>query len=480
MRILSAVGLMFLGANLVFAANINDQRDKNFDKEKVIQTIRAKTRAIDKIKSFKKVQVDVTDKSTEGGIIVGYYDKNDLKKIVSKIYGEMGRMTEEYYFDDGSLIFVTAHDYHYKLPIDEPNDDGRAVGEVKWVSEDRFYFENNKLIKWVDGSGKVIHAKSSDYQDRESLLIKDAEDFRKRIEAHPNSLTFLRNKGFLFRNSNLVFAANIDSLANKDKRSFTQLNDDGLTYEQDKDKKPNFVLADLEGDNKDEVIIVMQMHSTDGNDYPRTFAYVWTIDKNGDLKHMLQTIPLNEFAGVSVDDNEAHDKVLEVMDLNNDGKQEVAIWSSGGFHYHTLCIIGMRDGMVVPIFWNGSRCPIEYEPSKNKNIISIGREDWPKHLFADGTYLEEVWEWNGKEFVYKRNKSTSPRITEDEDMEKCWKLILNGQNMGDVTEPSGMQIKNEEEKKEWEYRFKFSQTGLWRGNGTMDFKKIWEEAIKLQ
>ena len=285
--------------------------------------------------------------------------------------------------------------------------------------------------------------------------------------------------GLMFLDCNLLFAAKTETPDNINKETFTQPNEDGLTYAPDKDKKFTVINADMNGDKKDEEVIIMQMHSTDGNDYPRTFAYVYTTDGKGDLKDRLQTIPLNEFSGISVDDNEAHNKFLDVMDLNNDGKQEVAIWSSGGRHYQTLFIIGMRNGRVIPIFDNGSRGPIEYEPSKNKSIIRIGREDWPKHSFADGTYLEEIWEWNGKEFVYNKKKSTSSRLTEDEDIDIYWKMVLNGQDLGDGTRTPGMQIKNEEEKKEWEHRFKYGETGMWQG-GTMDLKKVWEDAIKLQ
>ncbi|MCX5656773.1 MAG: hypothetical protein NTZ48_00845 [Candidatus Omnitrophica bacterium] len=268
------------------------------------------------------------------------------------------------------------------------------------------------------------------------------------------------------------------------KKLFTQPYEDGLVYVPDEGVDPAIVYADMDGDKIDEIIFAYQMHSiSDGKDdngpFPRSFAYVWRADKNKNPAKMEQIIPLNELLGVSVDDNEAHDKTMEVVDLNNDGKEEVAIWSSGGFHYDTMFIIGMRDGMVVPIFYNGSRCPIKYEPSKNKNIISVGREDWPEHSFVDGTYLEEIWEWNGEEFVYNKDKSTSPLVTEDEDIDKYWKRVLNGQDFGEGLKTSGMKFEKEEEKNEWEYQFKYGQTGMLQGE-TMDLKKIWEEAIKIQ
>ena len=42
-----------------------------------------------------------------------------------------------------------------------------------------------------------------------------------------------------------------------------------------------------------------------------------------------------------------------------------------------------------------------------------------------------------------------------------------------------MQFKKDKEGKQWEYNFKYAQTGMPQGE-TMSFKKVWDEAIKLQ
>jgi len=177
---------------------------------------------------------------------------------------------------------------------------------------------------------------------------------------------------------------------------------DGYTYKQVDDEKPEVVYADLDGDKKDEAIVVVQMYSTDGNDYPRSFAYIYKTDENKKLTNVLRAMPLNELSGVSVDDNEAHDKIIEVMDLNNDGKKEVALWSTGGMHYHSLIIVGM----VVSLFNGGSENQIKYEPRKNKNIIIAGDIDNSDGSGNTHIWREDIWEWNGKEFVHSKEKSS--------------------------------------------------------------------------
>ena len=236
------------------------------------------------------------------------------------------------------------------------------------------------------------------------------------------------------------------------------INHDQGAYAPRENVEPMFVSVDMDGDKKDEAVMASQMYSTDGNESPQSFAAVLTIGEDGKTKDVLKAIPLNELLGVSVDDE--HKRIIEVMDLNDDGKKEVAIWSTGGFHYHSLIIVGMRDGKVVTLFKNGSRCPVEYDPAEDKNVISVGREDWPEHSCADGTYLEEIWIWDGKEFLYDKAKSTSPCLGEDEDIDKYWKQIKKGTDYGENGK-TGLQFKTEEEEKAWEYSFKHANRGVW-------------------
>jgi hypothetical protein len=183
--------------------------------------------------------------------------------------------------------------------------------------------------------------------------------------------------------------------------SFTQRYKDGMVYVPDKDTKPVVIYADMDGDKKNEIIIAMQMLPVNGRGYYRTFAYVYRASGKGNPKVLLKAIPLGETLGACVDDD--HEKVIETVDLSNDGKKAVALWSTSGTHYHGLIIIGMRSGKIVTLFSGGSDNQITYEPSKNKHMISAGEIEWSERSSNIETWREEIWKWNGKEFTYIGN-----------------------------------------------------------------------------
>ena len=249
-----------------------------------------------------------------------------------------------------------------------------------------------------------------------------------------------------FQSPQLLFAQNT--------APFIQPCHDGYTYAPDKNTKPVVAYADMDGDKKDEAIVAMQMYSTDGNDYPRSFAYVYKTDKDGNPKDMLQTISLNELLGVSIDAKNKN--IIEVIDLNNDGKKQVAIWTIGGLHYHSVVIVGMRDGKIATLFNNGSSGQVEYE--QNKNTIRIERINLndPECAWNNMKFLLEVWEWNGKEFEYNNGKSTSPLVSENEENNKMFQWV----SKVDFSNTNYDWIEDEKKSEDWEYKFKRMNMGL--------------------
>jgi hypothetical protein len=71
-----------------------------------------------------------------------------LRKLVAKVYGEIGQAREEYYFWDDRLFFVL----RVKLRYDKP------FGKVVSKPEERFYFADDALIRWLDPRKKEVSA----------------------------------------------------------------------------------------------------------------------------------------------------------------------------------------------------------------------------------------------------------------------------------------------------------------------------------
>lgn len=113
--------------------------------EKEVKTIRSCYDAVEKgLGRCKKVKRGLPDESAEGGELTGYFSDQSLRKLAAKFYGESGQALEEYYFWDGRLFFVLRVESRYDKPLS---------GKVKSKSEERFYFANGVLIRWLD-SGK--------------------------------------------------------------------------------------------------------------------------------------------------------------------------------------------------------------------------------------------------------------------------------------------------------------------------------------
>jgi len=77
----------------------------------------------------------------------------------------MGKAVEEYYLWNGQLIFVFRTDHNYDKPMS---------GKVINKTESRFYFKDDKLIKWLGGDGKEVASDSSEFAVKQTDYLKIA------------------------------------------------------------------------------------------------------------------------------------------------------------------------------------------------------------------------------------------------------------------------------------------------------------------
>ena len=133
-------------------------------------------------------EVDLNN-STEGGNATYYFEGGELRKLISKNYGETGKNIKEYYLDKNKLIFVYETAYNYNRPIyfdsakmKELNDTETFDITKSEILEDRSYFEN----------GILIH--QSNNQDCGSPFAQSyLREEQKRIKQELKSLTNLVN-----------------------------------------------------------------------------------------------------------------------------------------------------------------------------------------------------------------------------------------------------------------------------------------------
>lgn len=134
-----------------------------------ISTIREQYATINKsVASYKTVKKELSGFSMGGGELVAYLDGPKIMKIVATHYGEKGKALEEYYYWDDQLIFVFRKESTYDKP---------GSGKVVHTAENRFYFANDQLVRWIDENAKQIASSNSEYQKKEKDYLQLSREF---------------------------------------------------------------------------------------------------------------------------------------------------------------------------------------------------------------------------------------------------------------------------------------------------------------
>lgn len=161
----------------------------NIDEEKVISDIREKFKSINENAetTYIKKEHEIEASSSEGSEVYSYYDKNDLRKIHVSFYGEIGKSIIEYYFWNESVFFIFRQDYAYNSSIynfeDMPELGIEAHDPEKTIiEENRFYFNQNKLIRWLDPEKKQIDPLIPEFRQKEFELVGETESIQSQIK----------------------------------------------------------------------------------------------------------------------------------------------------------------------------------------------------------------------------------------------------------------------------------------------------------
>ena len=134
-----------------------------------IQTIRQQYASINRSAAkYKKVKKELLGFSAEGGELVAYLSGPSIVKISATFYGEMGRATDEFYYSNDKLIFIFRRHSHYRAPL---------TGKVVRTTENRYYFKDDKLIRWIGEDGKQVPATAPEFTQGESRLLASSKQF---------------------------------------------------------------------------------------------------------------------------------------------------------------------------------------------------------------------------------------------------------------------------------------------------------------
>ena len=134
-----------------------------------IQTIRQQYAAINRnTAKYKKVKKELLGFSAEGGELIAYLSGPSIVKISATFYGEMGRATDEFYYSNDKLIFIFRRSLHYSAPLS---------GKVVRTTENRYYFKDDKLIRWIGEDGKQVSPTAPEFAQGETRLLASSKQF---------------------------------------------------------------------------------------------------------------------------------------------------------------------------------------------------------------------------------------------------------------------------------------------------------------
>jgi hypothetical protein len=117
---------------------------------------------------YRRVKKNLSGFSAEGGELNAFFHGPTVMKMVATFFGETGRTVEEYYFWNGQLIFILQTENRYDKPLS---------GKVVKKTENRFYFKDDKLIRWLDENGKEVASDSAEYGTKQTDYLKIAKQF---------------------------------------------------------------------------------------------------------------------------------------------------------------------------------------------------------------------------------------------------------------------------------------------------------------
>ena len=150
-------------------------------KSSAIAKIKKAYQQINSYKNYKTVVIDDAEiflghNPDNGGSLTGYYKRDTLKKVVEWVGLSYKVVQNEYYFDNGQLIFVYASESQYHL-----NDSTQTFDYNKLdpLFTGRYYFDQGKLINAI--LTDETHAASKE-QDADSFL-KCAKRYSKLLKA---------------------------------------------------------------------------------------------------------------------------------------------------------------------------------------------------------------------------------------------------------------------------------------------------------
>jgi len=147
--------------------------------EAIVARIRQHVQRIEALRPAARHRIELEGFSLEGGEARVFMEGGGVAKIAVTHLGESGRTLETLYFRGPSLIFVFRRSMRYD----------RLHGRVQSTEEDRFYFDRNRMVRWVGGGGKLVPRSNARYAEQEADNLRFAARVLAAARSRASTLT---------------------------------------------------------------------------------------------------------------------------------------------------------------------------------------------------------------------------------------------------------------------------------------------------
>jgi hypothetical protein len=142
----------------------------------------------DNLKTYTRKEVEDLTSRTPGNV-TGYYRDNEVKRVDASRFTDTSRKFTQYYFDDGMLIYVMEQNFVYNKPMTYTEEVAKANKDSVWYDDkktrllvNRFYFNKNKLVKWINADNTDMPVNDIDFINRESIVWAEAAILLKELK----------------------------------------------------------------------------------------------------------------------------------------------------------------------------------------------------------------------------------------------------------------------------------------------------------
>jgi hypothetical protein len=131
-------------------------------------------------KSYHVMSTEMFDDTSESGQLTVFRDQATIVKMIGKFFGETGQVSYEYYISGDRLFFVLEKRMTYNKPIKYDSTGAESVAKAQGfdikkstLTKNRYFFSDNRLIRWTDDNKKIVKSDSSVVAKKENEILND-------------------------------------------------------------------------------------------------------------------------------------------------------------------------------------------------------------------------------------------------------------------------------------------------------------------